>query len=192
MTIAEPDYEWAGGFEERDGTDCIVLHHAAAEHCTALEVHRWHLARGWTGIGYHYFVDKEGGVWRGRPETAVGAHCVPVNRKSIGVCFEGNFEDEEMGEDQLEAGLELVQWLLSRFRGAQVKCHRDFDATACPGEYFPERAFTDEPSDWAQSAADWAVEKGLIQGDGTAMNWRSPVTREELAVILKRWEDGRG
>ena len=69
-----------------------------------------------------------------------------------------------MGEDQLEGGLELVQWLLSRFRGAQVKCHRDFDATACPGEYFPERAFTDEPSDWAQSGGGLGRGKGPHTG----------------------------
>lgn len=44
-----------------------------------------------------------------------------------------------------------------------------------------------EPSVWAKEAAEWAVAQGLIQGDGNGeYQWQSPVTREALAVILKR------
>lgn len=59
-----------------DGTATrrIILHHAAAVTCTPQQVHQWHLANGWTGIGYHFFVRKDGTVYRGRPEDTVGAH----------------------------------------------------------------------------------------------------------------------
>ncbi len=43
------------------------------------------------------------------------------------------------------------------------------------------------PSDWAKEACSWAVENGIFRGDENGdMRWREPVTREMLAVILKR------
>lgn len=43
------------------------------------------------------------------------------------------------------------------------------------------------PSEWAKEACGWAKDKGLIKGDENGdMHWREPVTREQLAVILKR------
>lgn len=76
MQINEVAYKWAGQLARRTATRRIILHHAAAVTCTPQQVHQWHLANGWTGIGYHFFVRKEGTVYRGRPEDTVGAHGV--------------------------------------------------------------------------------------------------------------------
>ena len=74
MQIIETTYKWAGTLARRSATRRIILHHAAAVTCTPQQVHQWHLANGWSGIGYHFFVRKDGSVYRGRPEDTVGAH----------------------------------------------------------------------------------------------------------------------
>ena len=96
MQIIETTYKWAGTLARRSATRRIILHHAAAVTCTPQQVHQWHLANGWSGIGYHFFVRKDGSVYRGRPEDTVGAHAGNNNYDSIGVCFEGSFDREEM------------------------------------------------------------------------------------------------
>ena len=92
MQIIEKTYDWNGLLAARGKTELLILHHAAAKTCSADDVHRWHLQNGWVGIGYHFFVRKDGSVYRGRPENAIGAHTVGYNSVSIGICFEGNFD----------------------------------------------------------------------------------------------------
>ncbi len=138
MKINEVSYEWAGSLEKRKSTARIILHHAAAKTCSATDIHTWHLGNGWSGIGYHFLVRKDGTIYRGRPEDTVGAHTYGKNYDSIGICFEGNFESEIMGSAQREAGAELVTYLLNKYPGmTSICCHRDFNATACPGKNFP-------------------------------------------------------
>ena len=49
-----------------------------------------------------------------------------------------------------------------------------------------------EPAEWSAEARAWAEENGLITGDETgSKKYCSFVTREQLAVILKRLADGR-
>lgn len=137
MKINEVTYKWHGALTKRRATTRIILHHAAASKCTAQQIHSWHLANGWVGIGYHFFVRKDGSVYRGRPETVVGAHARNNNYDSIGICFEGNFMTETMPEAQKRAGQELVQYLKDKYGISKVQKHSDVNATGCPGTRFP-------------------------------------------------------
>lgn len=137
MKINEVTYKWNGALTTRRSTTRIILHHAAARKCTAQQIHSWHLANGWVGIGYHFFVRKDGSVYRGRPETVVGAHAGNNNYDSIGICFEGNFMTETMPEAQKRAGQELVQGLKDKYGIRKVQKHSDVNATGCPGTRFP-------------------------------------------------------
>lgn len=137
MNIIEKTYKWNGTPGERDVTNYIIIHHAAAKSCTADDVHRWHLENGWCGIGYNYFVRKDGSIYRGRPESWIGAHTYGYNSESVGICFEGNFETEAMTDTQIIAGHELVEYLKKKYPKTTVKKHKDFDSTACPGKNFP-------------------------------------------------------
>ena len=137
MQINEVSYKWSGTLVKRSKTEMIVLHHAAAKSCSAQDVHSWHRSRGWIGIGYNYFVRKDGQIYRGRPEDVVGAHTTNYNSKSIGICFEGDFMVESMPKAQLEAGKELVAYLKDKYKITKVKGHRDLMATSCPGSKFP-------------------------------------------------------
>ena len=72
-------------------------------HCTATqeskdvsvdEVRRWHLKRGWKGIGYHYVVLLDGTIEYGRSVYEPGAHVKGMNKNSIGICYIGGVESE--------------------------------------------------------------------------------------------------
>ena len=133
MEILEQTYTWAAPLTRRSVTRRIILHHAAAVTCTAQQIHQWHLANGWAGIGYHFFVRKDGRIYRGRPEDTVGAHAGNNNYDSIGICFEGSFDREQMNEVQRTAGAELVAYLKQKYGITTVQRHRDVNATGCPG-----------------------------------------------------------
>ncbi len=137
MKINEVTYKWNGTLSKRRSTSRIILHHAAASKCTAQQIHSWHLANGWVGIGYHFLVRKDGSVYRGRPEDTVGAHAGNNNYDSIGICFEGSFDKEQMGEVQRKAGSELVAYLKGKYGITKVQKHSDVNATGCPGAHFP-------------------------------------------------------
>lgn len=143
MRINEVTYKWNGALTKRRSTSRIILHHAAATKCTAQQIHQWHLANGWVGIGYHFLVRKDGSVYRGRPEDTVGAHAGNNNYDSIGVCFEGSFDKEQMGEVQRKAGAELVAYLKGKYGITKVQKHSDVNATGCPGAHFPFAAIAE-------------------------------------------------
>ena len=138
MNIIETNWKWKTGLSTRPRTDYIVLHHAAAITCTAQEVDNWHKGNGWTGIGYHFFIRKDGSIYRGRPEWATGAHASGKNSISMGVCVEGNYETEKtMPQAQKTALKELLTYLKGKYPNAGIKGHREVGATGCPGKYYP-------------------------------------------------------
>ena len=137
MNIIERTYSLNGGLSNRNTTNRIILHHAAVSNCSADDVDRWHKNKGWTCIGYHFFVRKDGSIYRGRREEAIGAHAYGFNTDSIGICAEGNFENETMGDVQKQALKELVAYLKNKYGITKVQRHRDVNATACPGKNYP-------------------------------------------------------
>ena len=136
MKIIEQTYNWSGSLAPRTATKYIILHHRAGNG-DVKSIHVQHQNQGYTGIGYHFYVRKDGSVYRGRPLTTVGAHCLGKNSNSVGVCFEGNFEYETMPAAQIKSGQELVSYLKGLYPNAEVKTHNDFNSTACPGDRFP-------------------------------------------------------
>jgi N-acetyl-anhydromuramyl-L-alanine amidase AmpD len=194
MNIIEKNWVWAGKLELRQSTKLLILHHAAAD-CTAEAVFNYHLSRGWAGIGYHYFVGKDGSVTRGRPENTVGTHCVGKNYSSIAVCFEGNFEKDIMGEAQKRAGAELLADIRRRYPGIETGCHRDYDSTACPGKNFPfeellrggAAGFKDIEGHWAESCIEACRERGLLEGREDGLFHPDDfLTRAELAAVIAK------
>ena len=201
MQVISNNFNWAFALTPRSVTTHLILHHAAASSATAQGIHTYHLSKGWAGIAYHYFVSKSGEIFSGRPENVCGGHTANWNYCSIGVCFEGNFETEEMSEAQLKAGKELMSDIASRYPSIVIARHSDFNQTACPGKNFPfeklvsgkeskaekDAEQTDEPSEWAKSACSWAVEKGLfLGGENSNFRWHEALTRQELALVLER------
>lgn len=120
--------------------DKIIIHCTATPEGRAVsvaDVTRWHKARGFRTIGYHYLIGLDGTVYPGRPLEQVGAHCVGQNANSVGVCYVGGCDKQMRPKDtrtaaQRESLRRLVKELKARFAGVTVHGHREFAAKACP------------------------------------------------------------
>ncbi|MBP2651463.1 MAG: N-acetylmuramoyl-L-alanine amidase family 2 [Firmicutes bacterium] len=129
-----------GPLDTREATTLFVIHHIGLtnDEVTAAEVHRWHLANGWSGIGYHYVIHKDGSIERGRPREAVGAHTQHYNAQSIGINLIGNFEDATPTTPQLESAAKLIAALCHIYNlspdDSTLLGHRDLNLTLCPGK----------------------------------------------------------
>ncbi|QCH28091.1 peptidoglycan recognition protein family protein [Clostridium tyrobutyricum] len=117
--------------------DTIALHHAQASRCSVYDVDQWHKANGWAGIGYQYFVTKDGKVYTGRPENAIGAHCPGQNDHSIGICAEGSYMTETMPEVQKQAIVDLCKYIKGKYKITRIGGHKEFYSTDCPGTKYP-------------------------------------------------------
>lgn len=137
MTIHDANLPHNGNWTYRSATSELILHHAEASRASVEDVNSWHLERGWAGIGYHYYVRKDGTIWRGRPEWALGAHAVGHNDKSIGICCEGAYMTETMPAAQLSALKDLIRDIMSRYGNLKLLRHKDVNETDCPGVNFP-------------------------------------------------------
>nr|DAV68428.1 MAG TPA: endodeoxyribonuclease I [Caudoviricetes sp.] len=136
LNIIEKTYKINGNLSTRNSTERIILHHAAASQCSADDIDKWHKQKDYSCIGYHFFIRKDGTIYRGRQENAVGAHAYQNNYNSIGICFEGDFEKEQMTDTQVEAGKELVAYLKNKYNISKVQKHSDVCSTSCPGRNF--------------------------------------------------------
>jgi N-acetylmuramoyl-L-alanine amidase len=105
------------------------------------EIDRWHKDRGWSGIGYHYVIDRTGVFERGRPLDKVGAHVKGHNTGTIGICLIGghgssandDFFDHFTGA-QDRALRDLIRQLQSDHPTiTKVTGHNEYAAKACPG-----------------------------------------------------------
>ena len=151
--------------DTRSSTQRIILHHAAAKKCSAEDIHRWHLNNGWSGAGYHFLVRKDGTIYRLRPEDKVGAHAYGANYDSLGICFEGDYKEEIMQEEEIKAGRELVNFLKNKYGINTVQVHKNVNATNCPGDNFPFDQIANETGESKPSK-----EKGKIATIQTSLN----------------------
>lgn len=109
------------------------------------EVKLWHTRdRGWKNIGYHYLIDRDGTVAKGRPVEQVGAHCKGHNTGTIGVALfggHGSSERDKFSDNftpAQDAALRDLIAELSRTYGInKVTGHNQYAAKACPGFNVP-------------------------------------------------------
>lgn len=131
MEIIEKTYLLNGSLEERSKTDMIILHHAVYDGDVE-GIDKIHKNKGYTCIGYHFYVRKDGTIYRGRRESTIGAHTYGSNSTSLGICAEGNFEQDIMSAEQKNSIIELVGYLKGKYGISKVIRHKDVSATACP------------------------------------------------------------
>lgn len=115
----------------------------------AREIDSWHRQRGFSGIGYHYVIRRDGRVEMGRPLAQAGAHVAGHNSTTIGICLVGGVDAKNKAENNFEpkqwaALKKLVGELKRDYPGAEIKGHRDFPKVAKDCPCFDARA-------WAKS-----------------------------------------
>lgn len=116
-------------------------------HCTAtpegrwydvIDIRRWHRQQGWSDVGYHYIVLRDGTLQEGRPVNQVGAHCQGHNSHSIGVCYIGGVATDGVTpkDTRTQAQRDALRALMVELRriypSARIYGHRDFARKACP------------------------------------------------------------
>lgn len=121
--------------------DAIVIHCSATREGVDVkmeDIKKWHKAQGWEDIGYHYVIELDGTIKKGRPVTMVGAHCSTsgvsgesYNKHAIGVCYVGGLDAKGKAKDtrtnEQRFALELlVENLLMQYPTVkEVLGHRD-------------------------------------------------------------------
>ena len=120
----------------------IIVHCSATregENFDVAEIRKWHVeGRGWSDIGYHFYIDLHGEIHKGRDIAKIGAHCKGHNRNSIGICYCGGVEadgktpKDTRNVEQKEALLAVLRTLKAMYPNAVIHSHKDFANKACP------------------------------------------------------------
>ena len=98
----------------------------------------WHLQRGFSDIGYHYIIYRDGSIHIGRDESVIGAHCTGHNTNSIGICYvggvtaDGKTPKDTRTYEQKQSLVKLLKELKVKYPQASIHGHRDFSSKACP------------------------------------------------------------
>ena len=140
----------------------ITFHHAAGFGAYTLQealeqvkaIQTFHQeGRGWSDIGYQFVMDQSGRMYQGRPfldgetlgsvpELAMGAHVGGANTGNIGICAlgcyhppEGEFCEDVLSEPARDSVAVMFAFLSESYGVSleDIRGHRDFAATACPG-----------------------------------------------------------
>jgi N-acetylmuramoyl-L-alanine amidase len=139
----------------------IVIHHTGPvdrdgnpydADASAASINRYHRNElGWSGIGYHWTIRKNGTVEPGRPLTKQGAHVRGLNHCSIGIAVAGNGDLVPWTRPQRASLLELVVHLVREYdvEPRDVIGHREAYAIpgvpdtgkSCPGTLVSMRLF---------------------------------------------------
>ena len=127
----------------------IIIHCSATREGQQISVDTirdWHLAKGWNNIGYHFYIDLDGTINKGRDIDKIGAHCKGHNRNSIGICYCGGVETDgktpkdTRTQEQKDSLLNVLKTLKAMYPEAVIYSHNEFANKACPsfdatGEY---------------------------------------------------------
>lgn len=180
------------------------------------EIRRWHVDQnGWSDIGYHYLIDRDGKIAEGRPMSRDGAHVRGHNRGTIGISLfggHGSSENDAFSDnftpEQDKALRGLIADLKRQYGDVPVTGHNEYAAKACPGfrvarwlERKPDRKMSDSSTlkatglgatgvaTVAGSAVghlDGTAQVVLIVGAGIALLALAWIARERI----KKWAQG--
>ena len=112
----------------------IIIHCSATpdgKDYTVDDIRRWHKQRGYSDVGYHYIVYRNGILAQGRDVNIIGAHASGHNAHSIGICYIGGMSaDNTRPEDtrtlrQKGRLLSLLVDLRKLYPNARIVGHRD-------------------------------------------------------------------
>ena len=121
--------------------DKIIVHCSATpegKDYSVDTIRKWHLQRGFSDIGYHYIIYRDGSIHTGRDESVIGAHCKGHNSNSIGVCYiggcasDGKTPKDTRTTEQKQSLVKLLKELKAKYPQASIHGHRDFSSKACP------------------------------------------------------------
>lgn len=96
------------------------------------DIRSWHLQRGWSDVGYHFVIRRDGRIEKGRDLKTQGAHVKGHNSDSIGVCWVGR---SIASDEQLKTMYKLLRGLIDKFdlKPWDIYGHKEVDSgKTCP------------------------------------------------------------
>ena len=140
MEIKKAKLNFKKPLTKRKKTTEIILHCSASKegkNVTVEQIHKMHIDRGFSGIGYNYYIDYYGNIYEGRPEDCVGAHATNHNSISVGICYCGGLDKNGKAKDtrtpeQLAAMIWLCRLMHKKYPNATFHGHCEFANKACP------------------------------------------------------------
>lgn len=129
------------GVTKKRRIDEIIVHCSATaegKDYTVEDITRWHKQRGFSTIGYHYVIYRNGTIYTGRDIDVAGAHCTGHNTHSIGVCYiggckaDGQSPKDTRTPEQKQALRRLLSGLVELYPKAKIHGHRDYANKSCP------------------------------------------------------------
>ena len=121
--------------------DEIIIHCAATpegKDFTVADIRAWHKERGFSDVGYHYIIYRDGRILVGRPIGQIGAHVSGHNTGTIGICYiggvsaDGKTAKDTRTPEQRSSMLWLVGKLATKHKVRKVTGHNRYAAKACP------------------------------------------------------------
>lgn len=127
-------------FKTKRPVDKLIIHCSASKPDMDIgvkEITQWHMKRGFTTIGYHYVIRRDGTVETGKDIDKIGAHVLNYNKGSTGICMVGGIDDSGNPEsnftkpqwDQLKR---VVMAFKVEYPKGTVHGHNEFAQKACP------------------------------------------------------------
>lgn len=160
------------------------------------EVRRWHVeGNKWSDVGYHYLIDRDGTVAKGRPLAVAGAHTKGHNANSIGISLFGGFGSSASDEfhdnytpEQAAALHNLIDELKVQTPDIKkVSGHNQYSSKACPGFNVPRWISNRPPrKNPVQSKTVQASAVQIASGAGSAVAAVSAFegTAQIVALVL--------
>jgi N-acetyl-anhydromuramyl-L-alanine amidase AmpD len=123
----------------------IVIHHTHNPNLTIESTHKLHIEKfKWAGIGYNYFIEKDGNIFEGRG-MYIGAHAKNHNKNSIGIALAGNFDENLPTKEQMESLIDICLHFMIKYdiELSKVIGHREIQGVekTCPGLLFDMNRF---------------------------------------------------
>lgn len=113
----------------------VFVHCSASdrpEHDSAAVIERWHKEKGWAGIGYHYFIRKNGALELGRDLSKIPAAQEGHNTGTIAICLHG-LERDNFTDAQFDTLRILCAQINHAYKGAVTfHGHCEVAKKACP------------------------------------------------------------
>ena len=190
----------------------IVVHNTANDASARNEIA--YMISNNNQVSFHYAIDDKE-IVQGIPENRNAWHAGdgngPGNRKGIGIeiCY-----SKSGGPRFIQAEKNAAKFIASKLKEKnwgidKVKKHQDFSGKYCPHRTLDmgwqrfldmvqnelnelkgaeKVADKDKPSNWAKEAWEWAKKEGYLDGKRP----KEPITREEMAIVIKRLVDKNG
>ena len=162
------------------------------------EIDKWHKARGWKAVGYHWLVDRDGTVAAGRPETEPGAHVAGHNTGSIGICLiggHGSNENDAFEKNYTPAQDAALRALIDDIKARtpikRIRGHNEVAAKACPGfrvsrwlAHKPPAPSLPESTTMQASAVQVAAGAGTAATAISALDGHAQIVAIVLGVVI--------